>query len=226
MQLAFDFPFHEKYLAEDFVVSSCNHEAFQLIQNYRIGDENLPKIFAICAPKFGGKTYLANIWKKKTEAEFLDLKELENTNLVRVIRAKHFYIVEDVDQIKNQELLLQIFNLIAEKSSYLLLTSSIKLNQINIKIEDLNSRLKNIFQIEIDDPDDDLIKMLLIKNFSSRQVKVDTKVIDFLAKNLDRNFTALHDAIRMLEFFSAEKRSGVTVPLVKQIFGKKRMIDL
>ena len=221
MQLAFDFPFQEKFLPADFVVSACNDEAFKFIKNYNPSDKNLPNIFAILAPQLGGKTYLANIWQKNFNAEFLNLEELENVNLIKVIKAKKFYIIENIDEIENQELLLHIFNLSQEKSAFLLLTSTTNLSEIHSPIKDLNSRLKNTFQLKIEKPDDDLIKMLLIKNFAAKQLKVDDKVIGFLLQNLDRSFAAVHNMIRLLEFHSLEKRRGVTVPLIKEV-GKKK----
>ncbi len=226
MQLSFDFPFQDKYLPEDFIVSACNQMAFEFVSNYDCDCQTTPKIFAITSPKLAGKTYLANIWQKKIDAEFLNLKELEHTNLIGLIRAKRCYIIEDIDQIKNQELLLQIFNLVQEKSSFLLLTSSVNLNRVGLKIKDLNSRLKNIFNLEIKEPDDHLIKMLLIKNFAAKQLKISDKVVDFLAKNLQRTFAAIFDVVKLLEFYSLEKKRNITIPLAREVLKKNQAIDL
>jgi len=217
LQLSFDFPFQDKFLPEDFIVSSCNQSAFGFVQNYNTNNETLPKIFSITAPKFAGKSYLANIWQRKMNAEFLNLKELETTNLIRFIRAKKCYIIEDIDQIKNQELLLQIFNLAQEKSSFLLLTSSTNLSRLGLKIEDLNSRLKNVVNLQISKPDDHLIKMLLIKNFAAKQLKVNDKVVNFLAKNLHRSFAAIFDTVKLLEFYSSEKKRRISILLAKEV---------
>jgi len=179
LQLSFDFPFQDKYHLEDFIVSSCNQSTFDFIKNYNLDDKNLPKVFAIIAPKLAGKTYLANIWQKKLSAEFLNLGYLEDINLVKLIQPSKCYIIEDIDRIKNQELLLAIFNVIQEKHSALLLTSSTALKSLGLKIKDLNSRLKNIFALEIIKPDDDLIKMLLIKNFAIKQLKVNNRLLIF-----------------------------------------------
>ncbi len=221
MQLSFNFPFQEKYLSEDFVVSLCNKAAFEFVQNYDSGSETSPKIFAISAPKLAGKSYLANIWYKKVGAEFLNLSDLKNVNLIKFIKAKKFYIIEDIDEIKNQELLLQIFNLIQEKLGYLLITSAVDLSQVGVKIKDLNSRLKNVFQLEISRPDDELIKMLLTKNFAAKQLKVEGRVIDFLTQNLHRDFASISDIVRLLEFYSLEKKRNITIPLAKEILVQK-----
>jgi chromosomal replication initiation ATPase DnaA len=216
LQLSFSFPFQEKYSLADFIVSSCNQAAFGFVEKFNPIDIKSPKIFAINGNKKSGKTYLANIWSQKFSAEFLNLDELENVNLIKRIKAQSFYIIEDIDEIKNQELLLQIFNLASEKSAFLLLTSTLDLHQMNCAIKDLNSRLKNVFQLEISKPDDDLIKMLLIKTFAAKQLNVEMSVIDFLVKNLDRSFAAVFDAVKLLERYSLEKKRNITIPLVKE----------
>ncbi|MFT6105932.1 MAG: chromosomal replication initiation ATPase DnaA [Rickettsiales bacterium] len=217
MQLSFNFPTQERYLSADFLKSDCNKSAFDFVVNFDPKNQSFPEIFAIKAPKFAGKSHLANIWGKKHKAEFLDLKDLENTNLIKIIKAKSFYIIENIDEIKNQELLLQVFNLAQEKSSYLMMTSKSDLFSLGYAINDLNSRLKNVFQLNIEKPDDDLIKMLLIKNFSTKQLQVDNKVIDFLAKNLKRDFATVFDVVRLLEFYSLERKRNITIPLIKEV---------
>lgn len=226
MQLVFDFPSQEQYSPEDFIISSANHYAFNFISNYNPGQQNLPKIFTLLAPKSAGKTYLANIWQKKFNAEFLNLGDLENTDLIKFIKDKKFYIIEDIDQIKNQKLLLQIFNLITEKSAHLMLTTTTNLHQINFTIKDLSSRLKNVFEIEIKKPDDNFIKMILIKNFATKQLKVSNQVIEFLTKNLPRNFAEIFDTVKLLEFYSLKKKKNITIPLIKEVMKQNQTIDL
>ena len=65
------------------MVSPCNKEAFEFVKNYDSSNETLPKNFAISAPKLAGKSYLANIWCKKVGAEFLNLADLKNINLIK-----------------------------------------------------------------------------------------------------------------------------------------------
>lgn len=217
MQLCFNFPSQDKFLPEDFITSSCNDAVFSFVSNYNPNNKTTPKIFAISAPKSAGKTYLACIWQKKMGAEFLDLTGLKNANLAQLIKPNKSYIIEDIDQIKEQELLLAIFNLAQEKSSFLMLTSKINLNRLGLKIKDLDSRLKNVFCLNISKPDDDLIKMLLIKSFANKQLKVNNKVIDFLTKNLNRSFDSIFDVVKLLEFYSQEKKRRITIILAKEV---------
>ena len=50
--------------------------------------------------------------------------------------------------------------------------------EMNFNLKDLKSRAKNSLVAKIENPDDQLIKVLLAKNFSDRQIKIDNKLID------------------------------------------------
>ncbi len=185
--------------------------------NYSTNHQNIPNIFAIRASQFSGKTYLAHIWSRRFKAEFLDLLDLKNVNPAKLIEANNFYIIENIDEVKNQELLLQIFNLAQEKLAFLLITSNVDLKQIGCEIKDLNSRLKNVVTIKIDNPDDLMIEMLLTKNFFIKQLQVEKKVINFLVKNINRSFASIHNTIKLLEFFSLERKRNITIALAKKV---------
>src|SRR5690606_32595011 len=159
-----------------------------------------------CGSKGSGKTHLAHIWQKETKGEFLNIAKLQDIGFVNYIQPNQHYIIENIDQIEEQLALFHIFNAISEKAAYLLLTSRIALNQINYHFLDLASRLNNVFSIQIKEPDFALIRALLIKNFSARQLKVEGQVIDYIAKNIDRRFEDICNIVKMLKFYCFEEK--------------------
>jgi chromosomal replication initiation ATPase DnaA len=144
---------------------------------------------------------------------------LENNNPPDYIKAKNFYIIEDIDKISAQKILLHIYNLINEQGAYLLLTSTVELNNIKYQTADLASRLKNIFSVHIKEPEINLIKMLLMKNFSAKQLAVEENVIDYLAANIERSFVAISQITKMLEFYCFEEKRKITIPLASRVIG-------
>ena len=50
------------------------------------------------------------------------------------------------------------------------------MNNLNFKLEDLKSRLKNCIFAEIQEPDDNLIKALITKNLADYQITLDAKL--------------------------------------------------
>lgn len=216
-QTSFDFPFLDHYLSEEFLVSKENIKAFKFISQYQEKKPNLPDIFSIYGQKCCGKTHLAYIWQRITNAEFLNLNNFEDSVIANIIEKKHYYIIEDIDKIENQTALFHIFNIIIEKQSFLMVTSNLALNQIEYQFQDLKSRLQNIFSIKIDNPEADFIRQLLIKKFADRQLIVENKAIDYLAKNIDRNYSSIAKIAKLLEFYCFEEKRKITIPFIKNI---------
>jgi chromosomal replication initiation ATPase DnaA len=216
-QLIFNFPFIDNQKAEEFIISPENSAAFNFVNSYSKENPNTPNIFSILGEKHSGKTHLAKIWQEKVEGKFLDVEGLENTNLSDLIRENKAYIIEDINEIKNQKTLFHLFNFALERNCHLLITSAIPFTAINYQFADLASRLKNIFTLRIENPGIDLIKTILVKNFSLRQLMVDDQVIDYIAKNIERSYKAIHEITKVLEFQCFEKKRTITVPLVSEV---------
>lgn len=216
-QTSFNFPFLDRYLDDDFVCCKENKTAFDFINNYDVKISNIPNIFAIYGKKNSGKNHLAHIWQRKMQADFLEPDQLQDPEIAGHIKKNQFYIIRNIENVKNQIALFHIFNIINERNCYLMLTSNINLNQIRYGFADIESRFKNIFTIEIKDPDIDLIKMLLIKQFAMRQLNVENKVIDYIAKNIDRNYDEIVKISKLLEFYCFEKKKNITIPFINEI---------
>jgi len=216
-QLIFNFPFIDNQKAEEFIVSTENLSVFNFIENYSTKNPATPRIFAIYGPKYSGKTHLAKIWQQKLLAKSLDIGDLQNADLSSLILENQAYLIENIDEIKNQKILFHLFNFLLEKECYLLITSATPIAAINYQFADLASRLKNIFTLKIENPEIELIKMILMKNFSLRQLMVDDQVIDYITKNIERSYRAIFEITKILEFQCFEKKRAITIPLVSEV---------
>jgi chromosomal replication initiation ATPase DnaA len=216
-QSSFDFPFLDHYLDDDFLSAPENSKAFEFISNYNSQNKDLPNIFVISGKRFCGKTHLACIWQRKLKAEFLKIDSLEDFEAAGQIEENCSYIIENIEEISNQTVLFHIFNIAAEKNCNLMLTSGMPINQIKYDFADLSSRLKNVFAMNIADPDIEFIQMLLIKQFALRQLRIDDRVIDYIAKNIDRSYESVVQISKLLEFYCFEKKKTITVPFVSEV---------
>jgi chromosomal replication initiation ATPase DnaA len=219
-QSSFDFPFLDHYLDDDFLTSKENLKAFNFVSDYTKSNNDLPKAFAVYGKKHSGKSHLAHVWERSMNAEILKLDDLEDFEVASQIEDGKAYIIEDVDTLDNQVVLFHAFNIALEKGCFLMLTSSVTLSEIKYDFADLESRLKNVFAIKIDEPEIDLVKMLLVKSFAAKQLMVEDKVIDFLAKNIDRSYEKIGRASKLLEFYCFEQKRKITVSLVNEVLSQ------
>ena len=88
----------------------------------------------------------------------------------------------------------------------------------NFKFKDLYSRLREFFYLEINPPDDEMCKMLMVKLFSDKQIIIkNTEIFDFIFKRIRRTHLDIYMFVEKLDRLSLEKKRQLTIPLIKEI---------
>ena len=70
---------------------------------------------------------------------------------------------------------------------------------------------------KIEDPDDQLIKVLLAKNFSDRQIKIDNKLIEFVVKRISRSYVKIFEFIYKIDEMSLKMKKSIDLKTVKKV---------
>lgn len=218
MQESFNFILEEKQQPiEDFVVSPANRYAYSLITNW---PENWnSNAVLIYGPSGSGKTTLAEIWKKKTAATFIKPDDIYSGKL----SGKKNYIIDDIEKVHDEVALFHFFNLVKERKGYILFTSCKHPQNLNIRLPDLKSRINAIPSAGLDNPDDELIRTLLLKNFVEHQLKVGMDVIDYMVMRIDRSFSVINNIVDILDRESLKEKKNITVPFVKNVLESNKL---
>ena len=168
-QLTFKFPFKTNYFEEDFYVSTNNFNAYKLIESWPKWSSRYINIYG---PPGCGKTHLANIFKKKINSFFVKASEL-NDNSLPLIKLKECLIIDDYKNNIEEKLFYSTLNQSHQCNQYVIINSLRSIRSSNVQLKDLMSRFNNFIDIGIELPTDDLIRVILTKNFSDKQVKVE-----------------------------------------------------
>ena len=212
-QLLLEFDHKIEFNEHDYYVSKSNFFAFNLIQNWPNWEK---KILNISGDKFSGKTHLSKIFQNKSRALYLT-KENINEDIFKIIKLKETIIIDDFEIIENEKLLYSLFNLIYQDNKYLLILSNKSINEINFKLEDLNSRAKNCIFAKIENPEDDLIFAIILKCFSDRQIKLEKKIVEFIIKRIDRSYGKIYEFIYKVDQLSLKKKKPINFKTIKEI---------
>jgi len=212
-QLLLDFDLKKNFNDHDYYVSNSNYFAFNLIDKWPKWEK---KILNLYGEKFSGKTHLANIFKSKSKALFVNENEL-NDELFKKIKLYESVIIDDFSNNIDENLIYSIFNLIDQDSKYLLINSNLPSNEINFKLPDLTSRSKNFLVAKINPPDDDLIFAIILKNFSDRQIKLEKKIIEFIINRIDRSYSKISEFIYKIDELSLKKKKPINLKTIKEI---------
>ena len=212
-QLIFNFPFTTNYFEEDFFVSSSNFEAYKLIETWPKWPSRNINIYG---PSGCGKSHLANILKKKINSFFINASDISNNSLA-LIKLKECLIIDNYENNIEENLLYTIINQTHQSNQYVIINSDQPISALEIKLEDLKSRLNSFSKITIDLPTDELIKVVLTKNFSDKQIQIDNKLIDFILKHINRSYEDIFNFIKKIDELSLSTGKSININLIKKV---------
>ena len=212
-QLILEFPSHKAYKKEDFYVSPGNQQAYDFINSWPRWIKRTVNIFG---PSGSGKSHLASILKNKTSCLQVNSNEL-NENIFIKYKTKEALIIENLDEKISENLLFVLWNIALQDNKYLMITSKKSIVSYKFKLKDLVSRITSSLIIGIKLPSDDLISVILAKNFSDKQIKVEKKHIEYIIKRIDRSYEKISQFILILDKYSLKKGSPFSLKLIKEV---------
>ena len=215
-QLIFKFPFKTNYYEEDFYVSSNNFSAYKLIESWPKWSSRYVNIFG---PSGCGKTHLANIFKKKIKSLYIKASEVRDSSLP-LIKLSECLIVDDNKDNIEEKLFYSVLNQIHQSNQYIIINSLVPIKSSKVELNDLKSRFDNFIDIGIDLPTDDLIRVVLTKNFSDKQVKIESKLLEYILKNIHRSYADIFDLINKLDALSLSSGKSININLIKKVLNK------
>ena len=203
----FNYQFLSKKDNENYFVNQTNQKAYDLT----ILEEFNQNIF-LFGPKKSGKSHLVSLWKHKNDAI------LYNNNFSEIIETKKNVAIDDILGSSSEENLFHLINHCKLHNLKMYFTSSLDINDYDFKFKDLHSRLKEFVYLEINSPDDEMCKMLLVKLFYDKQIIIKNKeIFDFIFKRLSRSYLDIYIFVEKLDRLSLVKKRQLTIPLIKEI---------
>ncbi len=212
-QKLLDFGIYESFDESDYYLSKSNYFAKNIIDSWPKWEK---KIVNLTGEKYSGKTHLSTIFKSKSNALYLDGKNI-NEQTIKKIKLSNNIIIEDLEESFDEKLLYSIFNLVEQDNKYLLISSIKSVDTMKFTLPDLISRLKNCIIAKIEQPDDDLIYAIILKSFSDRQIKLDNKIIDYIIKRIARSYSKMHEFIYKIDELSLKKKKSINFKIIKEI---------
>ena len=211
-QLLLDFDYEQNFRDDDFYVGKSNFYPFELINNWPKWEKNF---LNISGEKFSGKTHLTNIFLKKFNGIRIESSLLTDENL-KIIKPYQNVVLEDLDLSANENLIYSLFNIIDQDNKFLIITSLEPIAEINFILKDLKSRTKNCLLAKIENPDDELMFALILKNLSDRQITLDKKLIDFIIKRIERSYGKIFEFIYKIDRISLKKKKSIDFKIINE----------
>ena len=149
---------------------------------------------ALCGEAGTGKTHLLHGWAEQHQATWLD-----GAGLRGLAQCGGTLAIDDADLAPQPETLLHVLNEAAAAGSPVLLAGRLPAARWPVALPDLRSRLRATVSVELEQPDDGLLRALFARLLAERQLAVSRAVQEWLLCRLPRNGSALREAACRLD---------------------------
>lgn len=213
-QLVLDLAHRQALGLEDFLVSRSNAAPVELIDRW----PDWPHPAAVVVgPAGSGKSHLAHVWQLKSSADLVAASKLTDAT-VAALADRGALVVEDLDRgIADEQALFHLLNRARESKLSILLTSRRAPGDLIFRIPDLRSRMRALPVVEVEPPDEALLKAVLVKLFFDRQLNVEPAVIEYLSMRMERSMAAASQVVAAVDQLALATHRKVTRPLAAEV---------
>jgi chromosomal replication initiation ATPase DnaA len=218
-QLALALGFDESFAREDFVCGPSNAAALALIERW----PDWPALtVALVGPEGAGKSHLAAIWARAAGARTIAGRAIEPAGIPTALATGALVIEDLTEGVCEDDALFHLLNLAREEGVFLLLSVRTPPAGWKVKLPDLASRLRAIPTVSLAPPDDALLRALLVKLFSDRQLRVEEELVSYLMTRIERSFAGARAIVAELDREALRQQRPVSRALAAELFRRRQ----
>ncbi len=213
-QLVFKFPFKTEYYEHDFYVSSNNFSAYKLIESWPNWSSKWLNVYGTSG---SGKTHLSKILEKKIKnVKILNESDVNDVEISKLENLQCL-IIDNFNNNIEHKLLYSLLNQSKQLERYILINSLKPIKEYKFFTDDLTSRINSFLYMGIDLPTDELLKVIIMKSFSDKQVSLDPKISDFIIKNVERSYDKMIKFLKDVDDLSLSSGKSININLIKKV---------
>ena len=214
-QLTLDLPIETRFGRDDFLVSPSNIDAFETFERWPAWPD---RVLLLLGPTGAGKSHLGAIWAERCQARVLPACALLGADISKLASGGPI-LLEDVEMARGIEAqLFHLLNLVRTATTcWLVITARGWPDGWGLRTPDLLSRLRLAPAVEIAEPDDALVRAVLVKLFIDRQLVVDTSVVEYLALRIERSLEAARQVVEALDREALMAGRRITRPMAGDV---------
>ncbi len=184
-------PFSTQLASDDFIVTPCNKEASDMLQNW----QHWPYRSAVIqGPEKSGKTVMGNVFTQMSSGIFVD----------------------DLDQ-KDEADVFHMWNSAQQSGQPILLSFSAGCSFDDIELPDLKSRLKASQNIIIAPPDEEMVTALFLKLCYQSGLSVTERMADFVTMRCQRSYDGIMWLVEALNVWALANQKPIGIKVIGEL---------
>ena len=146
----------------------------------------------------------------------LDARKVDNKTILKFEKLDCL-IIDNYDQNIDEKLFYSILNHSKQTDSYVVVNSFLPIKAMKFKLKDLKSRAGGFINLGIELPTDDLLRVIISKSFSDKQIDVSPKVSEYIIKNIERSYEKVFKFIKEIDDLSLSSGKSININLIKKV---------
>lgn len=211
-QLVLPFAHMPRFTRADFVAAPSNAVA----RAWLLGRTAWPdRRLALWGARGCGKTHLLEIWAAEHDAVLLAGPDLTRADVARIFGAGRgsgivAIAVDDAERCGDERAVLHLLNGAREHGMALALSGRRAPAHWPVTLPDLGSRLRATMAVQVRQPEDMLLRIVLLRLLAERQIVVAPAVVDWLLPRLPRTAATMLEVARRLDHAALATGRAVT----------------
>ena len=154
--------------------------------------------------------------KKIGKVKIVEAKNIKD-QIISELEILDCLIIDGYEKNIEEKLLYSILNQSKQFDKFIVINSinTIKKDKYNLK--DLQSRIDSFVYIGIELPTDDLLKVIISKSFSERQINISPKISEYIIKNVERSYEKMFKFLKELDELSLSSGKSININLIKKV---------
>ena len=203
------------YARDDFLPGPSNAAALALTERWPDWPN---RVMVLIGPEGAGKSHLAAMWADTAGARVLAANLLSEETLPTAL-ATGALVLEDLEADGlDERALFHLLNLAREDGAFVLITARAPPASFRVAIRDLGSRLRALPSVALAAPDDELLRLVMVKLAADRQIVLDEAVVGYVANRIERSFAAARSAVLALDEEAMRRHRPITRALAAEVF--------
>lgn len=217
-QLVLDLPQRVALGREDFLVGSCNAAAVSLVDRWPDWPHHA---VVLVGPAGSGKSHLVEVWRQASKAARAEAAALAPDAVPGLLQTGALALEDAAAGALDETALFHLLNLARQNSTTVLITSRLPPAAWPVQLPDLASRLRALPVVELGAPDDEVLRGVLAKLFTDRQLAVDDAVLSYLLVRMPRSFAAARQLVAEIDARALAEKAEVTRNFVANVLATR-----
>ena len=146
----------------------------------------------------------------------IDAKNIDD-QIIRDLNSIDCLIIDSFNNNIDEKLFYSLLNQSKQLDNFILVNSLKSIKNEKFFLKDLQSRINSFIFIGIELPTDDLLKVIISKTLSEKQININPKISEFIINNVERSYEKMFKFLKDVDELSLSTGKSININLIKKV---------